>query len=309
MSKAAPISLQKNSSGINMNSSTFKQKLRSSEFLITGEISPPKGIDVSSAILDLEAIQGFTDAINVTDNQCATLHMSSLAFARLMIEHGCSDPVMQLTCRDRNRIGLQADLLGAAVLGIPNILVMSGDHPVCGDHPTAKPVYDLDSVQLLKIVQELKNGFDFSGNALSGAPEFCVGVVSNADPSERLQMMKLHKKLSFDVDFIQTQAVFDIEKFKEFVELADTDVPIIAGIIPIRSAQMALYMDNNIPGITIPSEIHERIQSSENSILEGMAIAAESIQELKKVCRGIHMMPVGAHTYTEKILKEAKVLD
>ena len=309
MSKAAPISLQKNSSGINMNSSTFKQKLRSSEFLITGEISPPKGIDVSSAILDLKAIQGFTDAINVTDNQCATLHMSSLAFARLMIEHGCSDPVMQLTCRDRNRIGLQADLLGAAVLGIPNILVMSGDHPVCGDHPTAKPVYDLDSVQLLKIVQELKNGFDFSGNALSGAPEFCVGVVSNADPSERLQMMKLHKKLSFDVDFIQTQAVFDIEKFKEFVELADTDVPIIAGIIPIRSAQMALYMDNNIPGITIPSEIHERIQSSENSVLEGMAIAAESIQELKKVCRGIHMMPVGAHTYTEKILKEAKVLD
>lgn len=289
--------------------STFKDKLNSPQFLVTGEVSPPKGTDFLSAIENMKSIQGFVDAINVTDNQCATLHMSSLAFARLMIENGYSDPVMQLTCRDRNRIGLQADLLGAAALGIPNILVMSGDHPKCGDHPTAKPVYDLDSVQLLKTVNHLKKGYDFSGNSLSGAPEFCVGVVSNADPNERLQLMKLEKKLSFGVDFIQTQAVFDIDKFKEFVEKADTDVPIIAGIIPIRSAQMARYMDNNIPGISIPDEIHERIQSSDDAVAEGMAIAAELIEQLKPVCRGIHMMPVGAHTYTEKILKKARVLE
>ena len=311
MSKIIPFSLQKNTcSEMSINSkSMFKQRLHSSDFLITGEISPPKGIDISSALSDFKSIQGFADAVNITDNQCATLHMSSLAFARLLMEHGCSDPVMQITCRDRNRIGLQADLLGASAFGIPNILVMSGDHPKCGDHPTAKPVYDLDSVQLLKIIQQLKNGFDFSGNPLSGAPEFCVGVVSNADPAEPLQIMKLHKKLSVGVDFIQTQAVFDVEKFKAFVDCADTDVPIIAGIIPIRSAQMALYMDNHIPGISIPAEIHERIKSSDDAAAEGMTIAAELIKELKKICRGVHLMPVGPHIHTEKILKEAKVLD
>lgn len=288
--------------------STFKEKLKSSQFLVTGEVSPPKGIDFSSALENMKSIQGFADAINVTDNQCATLHMSSLAFARLMIENGFTEPVMQMTCRDRNRIGLQADLLGAAALGIPNLLVMSGDHPKCGDHPTAKPVYDLDSVQLLKTIQHLKNGYDFSGNGLSGAPDFCVGVVSNADPNERLQMMKLEKKLSFDVDFIQTQAVFDIETFKAFSEQIETDVPIIAGIIPIRSESMVRYMDTNIPGISIPHEIQERIAAADEPVTEGMAIAAELIEQLKPICRGIHMMPVGAHTYTEKILKKAHVL-
>ncbi|MDV0446019.1 Bifunctional homocysteine S-methyltransferase/5,10-methylenetetrahydrofolate reductase [Methanimicrococcus sp. At1] len=289
--------------------STFKEKLKTPQFLVTGEVSPPKGVDFSPAIENMKMIQGFVDAINVTDNQCATLHMSSLAFARLMIENGYSEPVMQLTCRDRNRIGLQADLLGAAALGIPNLLVMSGDHPKCGDHPTAKAVYDLDSVQLLKTISQLKKGYDFSGNSLSGTPDFCVGVVSNADPNERLQIMKLEKKLSFDVDFIQTQAIFDIEKFKEFLEKVDTDVPIIAGIIPIRSVQMARYMDNNIPGISIPSEIHERVAASADPVAEGMTIAAELIEQLKPVCRGVHMMPVGAHTYTEKILKQANILE
>ncbi|MDR0766929.1 MAG: methylenetetrahydrofolate reductase [Methanosarcinales archaeon] len=289
--------------------STFKEKLKSPQFIVTGEVSPPKGIDFSSAIENMKMIQGFADAINVTDNQCATLHMSSLAFARLMIENGCSDPIMQMTCRDRNRIALQADLLGAAAFGIPNLLIMSGDHPKCGDHPTAKPVYDLDSIQLLKTIRHLKEGRDFSGSDLSGVPDFCVGVVSNADPDERLQIMKLEKKLSFDVDFIQTQAIFDIEKFKAFLEKIDTDVPIIAGIIPIRSVHMMRYMDDHIPGITIPKEIHERIQASDDTVAEGMAIAAELIKELKPICRGIHMMPVGAHTYTEKILKKAHILE
>lgn len=310
--KIIPRAISKNVShpGVNMGSKgTFKEKLKSSQFIVTGEVSPPKGVDFSPAIENMKSIQGFVDAINVTDNQCATLHMSSMAFARLMIENGYSDPVMQMTCRDRNRIGLQADLLGAAALGIPNLLVMSGDHPKCGDHPTAKPVYDLDSVQLLKTISHLKKGYDFSGNSLSGVPDFCVGVVSNADPNERLQLMKLEKKLSFDVDFIQTQAVFDVENFKEFLEKVETDVPIIAGIIPIRSAQMVSYMDNNIPGITIPNEIHERIRSSDDPVSEGMAIAADLIKQLKPLCRGIHMMPVGAHTYTEKILKEARVLE
>ena len=288
--------------------SSFQKKLRSKQFLITGEISPPKGIDGSLALENLKKIKDFADAVNVTDNQCATLHMSSLAFSRLILDAGYPDPIMQMTCRDRNRIGLQADLLGAAALGIKNVLVMSGDHPKCGDHPTAKSVYDMDSVQLLKVIQTMKAGKDFAGNALSKAPEFCVGVVSNADPREKLQIMKLKKKLQFDVDFIQTQAVYDVEKFKEFIEIIDTDVPIIAGIIPIRSAQMMQYMNNNIPGIFIPEEIGERIKSSEDPANEGILIAAELMTQLKSLCRGIHIMPVGPHTNTEKILKKAHIL-
>ena len=288
--------------------SSFQEKLRSKQFLITGEISPPKGIDVSSAFEDLKKIRNIADAVNVTDNHCATLHMSSLAFSRLVLDAGYPDPIMQMTCRDRNRIGLQADLLGAAALGIKNILVMSGDHPKCGDHPTTKSVYDMDSVQLLKVIKTMKAGTDFAGNALSKSPEFCTGVVSNADPKEKLQIMKLKKKLQFDVDFIQTQAVYDVEKFKEFKEIADTDVPIIAGIIPIRSVQMVHHMNNNIPGVFIPKEISERIKSAEDPMNEGILIAAELMTQLKPVCRGIHVMPVGPHTNTEKILKKARIL-
>ena len=295
---------------VNMDSKgTFKEKLKSTQFLVTGEVTSPKGVDTVLALESMRQIRGFVDAINVTDNQCATLHMSSLAFSRLVIDNGYPDPVMQMTCRDRNRLGLQADLLGAAALGIPNILVMSGDHPKCGDHPTAKAVYDLDSVQLLKTIDQMKKGYSLSGNILSKAPDFCVGVVSNADPDERLQIMKLEKKLSFGVDFIQTQAVFDIEKFKEFLELADTDVAVLAGIIPLRSAQMARYMNANVPGISVPDEICERVDNATDPVAEGVAIAAELIEQLKPVCRGIHMMPIGTHTNTEKILKKAHILD
>ena len=288
--------------------SSFQKKLQSKQFLITGEISPPKGIDCSSALENLKEIKDFVDAVNVTDNQCATLHMSSLAFSRLILDTGYPDPIMQMTCRDRNRIGLQADLLGAAAFGIKNVLVMSGDHPKCGDHPTAKPVYDMDSVQLLKTIQTMKAGTDFSGKPLSEAPEFCIGVVSNADPKEKLQIMKLKKKLQFEVDFIQTQAVYDVEIFKEFIEIINTDVPIIAGIIPIRSTHMVQYMNNNIPGIFIPEEIGERIKSAEDPVNEGMIIAAELMTQLKSVCRGIHIMPVGPHANTKKILKKAHIL-
>jgi 5,10-methylenetetrahydrofolate reductase len=276
--------------------------------LITGEVSPPKGTDISATLKNARMIQKFSDAVNVTDNQCATLHMSSLAFSKILLDQGFSDPVMQLTCRDRNRLGLQSDLLGAAAFGISNLLIMSGDHPMTGDHPSAKPVYDLDSVHLLKLIQKMKQGSDFSDHSLFGAPDFCVGVVTNADPTERLQLMKLEKKLAFDVDFIQTQAVFDIEKFKEFLEKTGTDVPILAGIIPLRSAQMIRHMNQNVSGITVPDELLERILAAEDPVEEGIQIASELIVRLRPLCRGIHMMPIGSHLSTEKILKAAHLL-
>ncbi|MCL2142236.1 MAG: methylenetetrahydrofolate reductase, partial [Methanimicrococcus sp.] len=169
-------------------------------------------------------------------------------------------------------------------------------------------VYDLDSIQLLKLIQKMKQGSNFSDQPLFGAPDFCVGVVTNADPAERMQLVKLEKKLVSGVDFIQTQAVFDIEKFKAFLEKANTDVPILAGVIPIRSAQMMQYMNQNVPGIAVPDELSERILAAEDPIKEGISIASDLIVKLKPLCRGIHMMPVGSHISTEKILKAAHLL-
>ena len=292
----------------NIVSQSFKEKLLSNRFLITGEISPPKGTDISTPLANAKKLQKFADAVNVTDNRRAMLHMSSISFSKILLDHGFSDPVMQITCRDRNRIGLQSDLLGAAALGIPNLLIMSGDHPATGDHPSAKSVYDLDSIQLLGLIQKMKKGVDFSDRPLFGAPDFCVGVVANTDPAERLQLMKLDKKLAAGVDFIQTQAVFDIEKFKEFLEKVNTDVPILAGVIPIQSAQMIRHMNQKVPGIAIPDEVLERIVAAEDPIKEGVQIASELIVELKPLCRGVHMMPIGPHTNTEKILKDAHLL-
>jgi len=213
-----------------------------------------------------------------------------------------------MTCRDKNRLGLQSDLLGAAAFGVSNLLIMSGDHPVIGDHPSAKPVYDLDTVQFLKLIQKMKNGASFSDRPLSGAPDFCVGVVTNADPAERLQLLKLEKKLAAGVDFIQTQAVFDVEKFKEFLEKINTDVPILAGVVPIRSAPMIRHMNQNVPGIAVPDDVLERISAAADPVEEGIQIAAELIVQLKPLCRGVHMMPIGSHASTEKVLKTARLL-
>ncbi|MDD3042679.1 MAG: methylenetetrahydrofolate reductase [Methanosarcinaceae archaeon] len=285
----------------------FRKKLDSKNFLVTAESSPPKGSDVSSALADVEVLRNFVDALNVTDNQCSIMHMSSLAFSKLLLERG-HEPIMQLTCRDRNRIGLQADLLGAFALGIRNICVMSGDHPSCGDHPGSKAVYDLDSVQLLDIVSKLNSGFDFAGNELEGKTDFCVGAVSNINPKEFLQILKLEKKVRCGADFIQTQAVYDVGMFEEFMEsISHLDVPVLAGLIPLKSPKMAKYMNENISGIHVPDELVSRLEKASDPLEEGLLVAAETTRELTKLCRGIHIMPIGSHTRTLKLLKKAGI--
>lgn len=280
----------------------FREKLNSGKFLITAELSPPKGVNVSAILADASQLKGHVDAFNVTDNQCSIMHMSSLAFSKLLLDEG-HEVIMQLTCRDRNRIGLQSDLLGAYALGVRNICVMTGDFPSCGDHPGSKPVYDLDSVQLLELVHRLNSGIDFAENRLDGETSFCTGAVSGIDPENILQLIKLEKKVRCGVDFIQTQAVYDVGIFEEFIESVNClGVPIIAGLIPLKSLKMAEYMNKNISGVHVPEEIMVRMKKSSSPLEEGLLIASETIQELKKLSRGVHIMPIGSHKNTRKLL-------
>ena len=286
-------------------SSSFQEKLRSDKFIVTAEINPPKGTNTDGALLDAMILKGWTDALNITDNQRSVMRMSPMALGKLLVDNGY-EPIMQMTCRDRNRLGLQSDLLGAAALGIKNICIMTGDYTTCGDQPGAKPVYDLDSVQLLSMIRIMQNGFDLVGTELDGAPEFVVGAVSNTDPTQIMQIMKLVKKVKMGVDFIQTQAVYDVGQFEDFMAaIAHLDVPIIAGILPLKSAKMARFMNEKIPGVKVENKMIARMESADDPVHEGLMIAAETITEIKYMCRGVHLMPIGKHLNTRKLLEMA----
>jgi methylenetetrahydrofolate reductase (NADPH) len=285
----------------------FREKLNSRKFLVTAEVSPPKGTRFSAPLEDARQLKGVADALNVTDNQCSIMHMSSMAFSKLLLDEG-HEPIMQLTCRDRNRIGLQSDLLGAYALGIRNICLMTGDYPTCGDHPGSKPVYDLDSVQLIELVRKLDSGVDLAGNKLDGGTSFCAGAVSGIDPEKTMQLIKLEKKVRNGVDFIQTQAVFDVGMFEEFSEAVHhLEVPVIAGLIPLKSLGMAEYMNKNISGIHVPEEIMLRMKDTSSPLEEGLLIASETIKELARISRGVHIMPIGSHKNTPRLLSMAGI--
>ncbi|NPE28005.1 methylenetetrahydrofolate reductase [Methanococcoides sp. SA1] len=287
--------------------STFNDALNSDRFIVTAEVAPPKGTDISATLEDAELIRGLVDAINITDNQRAVMRMSPIAVGKLLMDAG-HEVIVQLTCRDRNRLVLQSDILAASALGIENLCVMTGDYTTKGDHVGAKAVYDLDSVQLLSLITNMMGGSDMVGNELAGAPSFTVGAVSNTDVTKRMQMLKLKKKINAGAQFIQTQAVYDVESFNDFSVLMDQigpNVPVMAGIIPLRSAAMAHFMNNNIPGIRVQDELIMRMENAKDPIQEGLEIAAESIRELRDMCRGIHLMPIGGHGNTQRLLEMA----
>ncbi|MCZ7382421.1 MAG: methylenetetrahydrofolate reductase [Candidatus Methanoperedens sp.] len=289
---------------------SFESKLDEGKFVVTAEISPPKGTDIAGLLKDASMIKDFADAINVTDNQRAVMRMSPVAACSILESKGY-ETIMHMTCRDRNRIALQSELLGAFALGIKNIIIMSGDHPVKGDHESAKPVYDMDSVQLLGLVQKLNTGFDFSGNRLEGSTNFCAGAVTNIELSE-IAHIKLKKKINQGARFIQTQAVFDIEKFSVFLDkIKDTGISksrIIAGIIPLKSEKSARFLNNNIAGIKVPQDLIDRMKNARNPQNEGMEIAAGLIKELHGMCGGVHIMPIGNHEKTKDILEMAGII-
>jgi 5,10-methylenetetrahydrofolate reductase len=292
---------------------SFREALDSGKFVVTAEVGPPKGTDVEEMIHHIELLKGKVDAVNFTDNQSAVMRMNSLAGCKIALEHGV-EPILQMTCRDRNRIGLQSDLLGAYALGVRNVLCMTGDHVSAGDHKGAKPVYDVESVQLLSIVDSLNNGKDMSGNDLKGATEFFQGAVvtPEANPLEP-QLIKFEKKVKAGARFFQTQAVYDIEKFKEFMKYARKfSVKIIAGLVVLKSAGMARFLNNFVPGIKVPEELIEELKAAgkEKALDTGLDICARHIKQLKDegICDGVHIMAIGMEDKVPEILERAGLL-
>jgi 5,10-methylenetetrahydrofolate reductase len=283
---------------------TFKEKLEAGKFLVTSEIGPPKGIETKKILEDAELIRGRVDAINVTDLQSSVMRLGSLAVSTLLKQSGF-EPIFQLTCRDRNRLALQSDLLSAAALGIENVLLLTGDHTTLGDHPDAKPVFDLDSVQLLQVAGKLQEGFDMKGNKLEGAPpQFCVGAVVNpgADPLEP-QIMKMEKKIDAGAQFFQTQAVYDIGIFENFLnKTRHLKCPVMAGIVLLKSAGMARFMNKNVAGVFVPDNLIKEMEETKDKAAQSVAIASRLIKELKPMCRGIHIMSIGWDRYVPRVL-------
>ncbi|MFC1709525.1 methylenetetrahydrofolate reductase [Candidatus Omnitrophota bacterium] len=284
------------------------EKIKQGKFLVTSEIGPPKGTDIHEALEDAVLIKDKVDAINVTDLQSSVMRIGSLAICRLLKEKNI-EPILQVTCRDRNRLALQSDLLSAYVLGIENALLLTGDYTTLGDHPDAKPVFDLDSVQLIQVAKTLESGKDMKGNDLLGSPKFCVGAVVNpgADPLEP-EIIKMEKKIKAGAQFFQTQAVYDIDQFKKFLEATKhLKTTILAGIVLLKSAGMAKYMNENVSGVHVPDSLIEEIKSvpKEERKKKSVEIAVRLIKELKPLCQGIHLMPLGWDKLVPQILESA----
>ena len=282
-------------------------KLAGDEFVLTAEVCPPKGIDCSAFIKWSKGLSGVIDAINVTDNQGANMRISPLAASLILHREGV-EPVFQVTCRDRNRLALQSDLLGAAALGIRNILALTGDHISFGDHKEGKAVFDLDSIQLLDTLKVLEGGFDLSGKQLAGTPSFFAGAAAapEAEPFE-LTLYKLRKKAAAGAKFFQTQAVFRPEKMARFSEaVAPLGVKVITGVLLLKSAAMARYINNNIPGLRVPDEIIAELEQAANPAETGVEIACRLAKALKPYSTGIHIMAMGREEIIPEIAQELK---
>lgn len=280
--------------------SSLQQLLDAGVFTVTAEIGPPKGADGEAVRKAARAMRGWVDAINLTDNQTAVVRMSSVAAAALVQQEGV-EAVVQMTVRDRNRIGLQSDLLGLAALGIRNVVCMSGDHPCNGNHPMAKAVYDLDSITWLQIAARLTHDGVFAcGEETKSRPTLCVGAVENPfAPPYEYRVTRLLKKIKAGAQFIQTQCVFDVPFFAQFMAEVVAQglherVKVIAGITPLKSAKMARYMQTSVPGLRLPEAIAVRMEQASDAQAEGVAIAAETIAHIRQLpgVAGVHLMPV-----------------
>lgn len=288
---------------------SLQSVLESGKYVVTAEVGPQKGTDTSELMEVAELLKGKVDAANVTDQQSSVMRLGSLTVAHLMLEKGL-EPVFQMTCRDRNRIALQSDLLSASVLGIKNVLAITGDLPQLGDHPQAKAVYDLDSVQLLQVINKLNSGFDMNGNPLKGKTDLYPGAVvnpgANTETSLNFQLLKMEKKINAGARFFQTQAVYEVDKFYSFMKKVDNfRVPVLAGIIPLKSVGMARFMNKNVAGVFVPEALIKKMADAKDKTQMGIQIAADLIKELKGVCQGVHIMAIGWEKKVPEILAAA----
>ena len=285
----------------------------SGEFVVTAEVGPPKGFHVEHLLQEAdEYLKGNVHAVNVTDSQSSVMRLGSLPTCKALKDKGLN-PIFQMTCRDRNRIGLQADILGAAMFGIDNILCLTGDHTTLGDNPQAKPVFDLDSVSLLHMIGKLENGEDMAGNPLDGEPpKFAKGaVVSPCSDSVDVQLAKMEAKVKAGAQYFQTQAVFEPEKFISFMERAKQfGVPVQVGIIIPKNVGMVRYMNANVAGISVPESMIEELKADKEKTkagITGIEIAARLIRECKPYCQGVHIMALGWESKVPEVLKQAGI--
>ncbi len=294
----------------------LEKVLESGKFAVTAEAGPPKGTSGAVVLRKGELLRHCCDAVNVTDNQTAIVRMASLAGCLLLKQQGV-DPVMQIVCRDRNRIAIQSDVLGAIAWGIGNVLCLSGDHQQFGNHPTAKNVFDIDSIQLIQALKIMRDEKKFMcGDEISGEVPLFIGAAANpyADPFE-FRVTRLAKKVKAGADFIQTQAVYDVPKFAKWMEMVtdrglDKETHILAGVIPIKSAGMARYMRDYVSGVSVPDELVTRMEQAENAKEEGARIVVEIIEQLKEIpgVHGVHIMAVGWEDIVPEITKQAGLL-
>ncbi|HEY4711994.1 MAG TPA: methylenetetrahydrofolate reductase [Dehalococcoidia bacterium] len=290
--------------------------LESGKFAVTAEAGPPKGTSAAVVQRKGEMLRNCCDAVNVTDNQTAIVRMSSMAGCALLKQVGV-EPIMQMVVRDRNRLALQSDVLGAVAIGIGNFLCLSGDHQKFGNHPTAKGVFDIDSIQLIQMLKEMRDEKKFlCGEDISGEVPLFIGAAANpfADPFE-FRVRRLAKKVKAGADFIQTQAVYDVSRFTKFMEMVcerglDKQVHILAGVIPIRSLGMARYMRDYVSGVSVPDEIISRLERAEKAKDEGVKIILEIIEQIKEIpgVHGIHIMAVGWEDIVPEIVERAGLM-
>jgi len=296
--------------------SNLERLLESGQFAVTAEAGPPKGSSPKVVQRKGELLKLCCDALNVTDNQTAIVRMSSLSGCVLLKEMDV-EPVLQMVVRDRNRLALQGDILGAAALGIRNVLCLSGDHQKFGNHPSAKGVYDIDSIQFIQTVKNMRDEHKFlNGEDISGDVPFFIGAAANpfADPFE-FRVIRLAKKVAAGADFIQTQGIFDMSKFVKWMKMVrdrglHEKTHILAGLIPIKSVGMARYMRNNVSGLSVPKEIVDRMADAKEPKEEGVKICLETIEQLKEVdgIHGIHIMAVAWEDIVSRIVEEAGLM-
>ena len=291
---------------------SFKDELQSGDFIVTAEVGPPKGTDIAEMKAHISLLKDKVHGLNMTDNQSSVMRLSSLVGCHIIKEMG-GVPILQMTGRDRNRMALQSDLLSASVLGIDTVLCLTGDHISLGDHKEAKPVHDLESLQILKAIRTLESGKDLGGNPLKGAPKFCAGAVvtPEADPIEP-QLLKFEKKVRAGAEFFQTQAVYDLDAFKRFMDYAGKfDVKILAGIVLLTSARMATYMNQHVAGIYVPDKLVAEMAGvpKGGALQKGIEIAGRMIRKIKEegIAHGVHIMAIGKETVVPDILQSANL--
>jgi len=283
--------------------SRLKELFDAGEFVVTGEVAPPRGTDLSGMHASVDLLAPYCHALNVTDNQGATLHLSSLAASRAILDRGI-EPIFQQTCRDRNRLALQSDLLAAWSLGLENVLMVTGDDPRAGDHPHAKGVFDLDSTQLAGIARAMNEGRDMTGRELKGATGFYIGAAMfpEAEPWD-VQLSRIEQKIAAGVRFFQTQAIFDMDKLQRAVDaVRPMGAKVIAGVLVIRSPRVVTFVNEHLAGLMVPDHIAERIRRAEDPAEEAIALATEQVRDIRDIADGVHVMPLGLDAAVGRIL-------